>query len=113
MRFLPVLLLSGALCAQEKTTPLQLEWGPDGLKALRYADHDWLADGKLHVEGEKGTTSVEKTSILRTFSWGSVRGDYAAVGTQLQITLTVSNRSDKPIDRVQLNPLHLRLPAKS
>src|SRR5258708_10635212 len=105
MRLLPLLLQTGTLCAQERTYALQPEWGSDGLKSLRYADHDWLADGRLQVEGEKGSTSVEKTSILRTVSWGSVRADYSVTGTRLQITLELTNRPHNPLDPDQLTPL--------
>jgi hypothetical protein len=105
---LPLLLLS-----QDRTAGLDLEWGPDGLRSLRYGGHNWLADGRLHVEGAKGTAVLEKGAILRTLPWGSVRGEYTASGTRLRIVLTVKNSSDKPIDRVQLTPIQLRLPAKS
>ncbi|HVR85819.1 MAG TPA: hypothetical protein VMU54_15985 [Planctomycetota bacterium] len=115
-RILPLLLLAVAIDSPERTDPLTLEWGKEGLKSLRYAGHDWLADGILRVEGAdagKGASSVEKGSILRTCSWGRVRGDYSVSGTRLNIVLTVTNRSDKPIDAVQLSPIQLRLPAKS
>jgi len=107
------LLLPLLLLAQEKPTGLDLEWGVDGLRSLRYGGHDWLADGRLQVEGVQGTTTVEKGAILRTLPWGTVRGEYSAVGLRLRIAITVRNTSNAPLDRVHLNPIQLRLPAKA
>ncbi|HLY11401.1 MAG TPA: hypothetical protein VKW04_19010 [Planctomycetota bacterium] len=116
LRILPPLLLTCLCGAQESRSTLELDWGSEGLRSLRYAGCDWLAEGKLQVEGvgaDQGTTTVEKGTLVRTFSWGSVRGEYSVSGARLRIALTVSNRSGKPLDRIQLSPLQIRLPAKS
>jgi len=105
---LPLLLLGQATPAR-----VELDWGPGGLLSLRYGGHDWLANGTPEVEGSRGPAVVHDGAVLRTLPWGEVRVAYAADGNRLRLVITVTNTSDRVLDRVRITPLELRLPAKS
>lgn len=72
------------------------------------------ADVSLDQGGpSKVTTDPTRGLVMRTFDWGSVRGVFAAQGSRLNLTITVTNTTrDQAVKAVYLQPLWLKFPTK-
>ena len=130
--FLVTLLASfaGAGCAQDATAKLEVAFNDKGLAKLQYAGQELLGDGRFlvlsadHLKPDGTTQSVwwgdaheteitfdQATKTLNwKMPWGSVATKYTVKNDRLDLDMTVTNNSDKPLTGINLQPLAIKFP---
>lgn len=98
-----------------------------GLSSLNYNGTEFLAYGDLRLNEVKflradGTltggnvnssviTDNTQRTQTRTYNWGTITVRYATAGNRLNITVTVSNQSPRPMQQIWFHTLGLHFPA--
>ena len=140
---LTALLAASVSCARAADPGVSLTLGDKGLTSLKYGGTEYLwanpgdgsggaFDGSVFYvsrvvlskpgqpnvsleRGGPGTVTSDKahSQITRTYAWGTIRCTYAALGSRLGMTVTVTNATrDQTVKAVYFQPLWLHFPDK-
>ena len=123
-------LLLTLLNSSHAAPGLDVEFNDTGLAKLHYGGQDFLLDGRFAVvsttqpgvdgkpegaywaDARQTTVSFEEATKTLTWKlpWGSVATRYTVDKDRLDLDMTVTNSSDKPLDGVNLQPFALKFP---
>jgi hypothetical protein len=123
-----VQLLLAASLEGDAQPPVAINFNSAGLASITFNGSELLGSGVLKVnritfqDGPGGTSAADvggavsvnaaASEITNSYSWGTASARYEVKGSRLDLTLTVTNRGNRTIQGVFLEPLELRLPAK-
>lgn len=122
-----LLLSTAVLSFSQQAEKIRFAMSKAGVSTLQVHGVSLLADGSFQVlkaqrSNYDGAAVATDMTILRTqvdsrrqrvtqqFTWGVVRCLYQAIGNRLDMTITVKNISEYPLQKIQLQPLTLCFP---
>lgn len=116
---------AGSVDEENPMAPIRIEVGDDGLAGLHFAGENILAEAGLAVDrvafaGRQDALPAELQSVasvwegerhrrIRRFAWGEVTCRYRVRENRLMLRLQVRNRSERPLDLIEIDLLTLQL----
>jgi hypothetical protein len=112
--------------APAAAVPVHATFGVGGLTSLKAGDAELLTDGDLEMNDlqiadagvgaddfspTKGAFDPDSKTLVRLYRWGKIRAVYRDESDKLDIDLSVSNSSDKPLTRIGITVMQITFPA--